>query len=165
MAPKVPKAEFSSYAGYGDYASDHLHMSQVVRIGNEVRVSGQGEKLHAKDVEAKAYTTSSGGWRKDMTIPDSIDEQIFQALKNIEMALEYAGIKWYALDHVISLRSYHVGLDDTHAVLMGRHLKGLFPRQKPTWSIVGVERLRVQGMKVEIEAVAWVTGVPECRNA
>ena len=149
------KPEFSSYAGYGDYAHDHLHMSQVVRIGNEVRVSGQG-RLVSLNSEAATKVMYLGGWRKDMSIPESEDEQIWQALKNIEMALEYSGIKWYALDHVISIKSYHVGLQDSTAPLMARHLKGMFPRQKPTWTLVGVERLRVSGMKVEIEAVAWV---------
>jgi enamine deaminase RidA (YjgF/YER057c/UK114 family) len=43
--------------------------------------------------------------------------------------------------------------DDT-AEQMARHMRRVFPNHRPILTMLGVDRLRQQGMKVEIEAVA-----------
>jgi len=34
--------EFTSYPGLGEWAKENLHYSQAVRIGNIIKISGQG---------------------------------------------------------------------------------------------------------------------------
>jgi enamine deaminase RidA (YjgF/YER057c/UK114 family) len=69
-------------------AYDALHYSQAMRIGDRVEISGQG------------------GWNDDLVIPESIEEEIEQAFKNVERTLATAGARW---PHVVHVNSYHVG--------------------------------------------------------
>jgi len=64
--------------GYGTRLHDALHYSQAMRIGDRVEISGQG------------------GWNDDLVIPESIEEEIEQAFKNVErtLATEHAGRMW-----------------------------------------------------------------------
>lgn len=55
--------------GYGTRLHDALHYSQAMRIGDRVEISGQG------------------GWNDDLVIPESIEEEIEQAFKNVERTL------------------------------------------------------------------------------
>jgi enamine deaminase RidA (YjgF/YER057c/UK114 family) len=50
-----------------------LHYSRAMRIGDRVEISGQG------------------GWNDDLVIPESIEEEIEQAFKNVERTLATAG--------------------------------------------------------------------------
>ena len=38
----MSKLQYFNYPGWGDHANEHYHYSQVVRVGNEYRISGQG---------------------------------------------------------------------------------------------------------------------------
>nr|WP_285277752.1 Rid family hydrolase [Agrobacterium sp. SUL3] len=78
--------------GYGTRLHDALHYSQAMRIGDRVEISGQG------------------GWNDDLVIPESIEEEIEQAFKNVERTLATAGARW---PHVVHVNSYHVG-DGNH---------------------------------------------------
>jgi enamine deaminase RidA (YjgF/YER057c/UK114 family) len=35
--------KFTIYPGLGEWARDNLHYSQAVRIGNTIKISGQGQ--------------------------------------------------------------------------------------------------------------------------
>jgi enamine deaminase RidA (YjgF/YER057c/UK114 family) len=76
------------HPGYGTRLHDALHYSQAMRIGDRVEISGQG------------------GWNDDLVIPESIEEEIEQAFKNVERTLATAGARW---PHVVHVNSYHVG--------------------------------------------------------
>jgi hypothetical protein len=39
----MSKLQYFDYPGFGEWARENNHYSQVVRIGNELRVSGQGQ--------------------------------------------------------------------------------------------------------------------------
>ena len=93
--------------GYGTRLHDALHYSQALRIGDRVETSGQG------------------GWNDDLVIPESIEEEIEQAFKNVERTLATAGAGW---PHVVHINSYHVGgfppvINETMARLY-RHYMG-----------------------------------------
>jgi enamine deaminase RidA (YjgF/YER057c/UK114 family) len=59
-------------------------------------------------------------------------------------------------ENIYSIRSYHVGLYDELAHTMIKYSKQFFKTHKPIWTMVGVEKLGLKGMKVEIEATAVV---------
>ena len=100
---------------------------------------------------------AAGGQDKDGKLSASLDEQIAQTFRNIELALKHAGAGDDALSKVISVRSYHVDLNDETAEQMARHMRRVFPNHRPVLTMLGVARLRMEGMKVEIEGVAWIS--------
>jgi enamine deaminase RidA (YjgF/YER057c/UK114 family) len=88
-------------------------------------------------------------------IPESKEEQIVLTFENIEKALKHAGIQ-KPFENIYSVRSYHIGLHDELPDLMVKHTRKLFTTHRPLWTLIGVERLGVKEMKVEIEVVAVV---------
>lgn len=38
--------KFAIYPGLGEWAKDNLHYSQAVRLGNIIKISGQGQSKH-----------------------------------------------------------------------------------------------------------------------
>lgn len=107
--------------GYGTRLHDALHYSQAMRIGDRVEISGQG------------------GWNDDLVIPESIEEEIEQAFKNVERTLATAGARW---PHVVHVNSYHVGgfppvINETMAKLYRHYM----PDRAPIWTQLGIEAL------------------------
>jgi enamine deaminase RidA (YjgF/YER057c/UK114 family) len=102
-----------------------------------------------------SHNLLTGGWDAEGSIPDSEEEQIVLAFENIEKALKHAGIA-NPFENIYSVRSYHVGLHDELPDLVVKHLKKLMPTHQPIWTLIGVERLALTKMKVEIEVVAVV---------
>ena len=104
--------------GYGTRLHDALHYSQAMRIGDRVEISGQG------------------GWNDDLVIPESIEEEIEQAFKNVERTLATAGARW---PHVVHVNSYHVGgfppvINETMAKLYRHYM----PDRAPIWTQLGI---------------------------
>src|SRR5690606_39820848 len=64
---KMP--EFFVTPGYGEKLFELLNYSQALRIGNRVEISGQG------------------GWDDDLNIPETIEDEIAQAFRNVERTL------------------------------------------------------------------------------
>jgi enamine deaminase RidA (YjgF/YER057c/UK114 family) len=59
--------------------------------------------------------------------------------------------------NVYSVRSYHIPVDEQATAAMVQNLKQWCgPDHRPVWTEVGVMRLGVEGMRVEIEVEAWV---------
>ncbi|MDD1452161.1 RidA family protein [Sphingomonas sp. H160509] len=103
--------------GYGTRLHDALHYSQAMRIGDRVEISGQG------------------GWNDDLVIPESIEDEIAQAFKNVERTLATAGANWR---HVVHVNSYHVGgfppvINET----MARLYRHYMPDRAPIWTQLG----------------------------
>jgi len=82
-------------------------------------------------------------------------EQIEQAWRNVEKALKHAGLK-NPFDNIFSVRSYHVNQHYDTAEMMATITKKLFKDHAPIWTLIGVERLALPEMKVEIEVCAVV---------
>lgn len=95
----------------------------------------------------------TGGWDIKSEIPESLEEQIANSFANIESALKSAGVEG-GFSKVFSIRSYHVAMDDNTTVYMVNAMKEKFTGHKPIWTAIGVEKLAIPAMKVEIEAVA-----------
>ena len=116
------------------YDSSAFHYSQLVELGDVVKLSGQG------------------GWdEQGVTNPDDIPGQVTIAFKNVERVLSSVGLSW---KDVYSVRSYHVGMSasfDTTLALMKSHL----PNHKPIWTCIGVAELAFPDMKIEIEVEAY----------
>ena len=99
--------------------------------------------------------TDAGGWDAEGNIPASEEDQIANAFVNIEKALKAAGIK-RPFESIYSIHSYHVGLHDGVLTLMPEHFRKLIPTHQPLWTMLGVQRLGLEEMKVEIEVVAII---------
>ncbi|MET0583198.1 MAG: Rid family hydrolase, partial [Pseudoxanthomonas sp.] len=84
----MDKPEFFVTPGYGDTLKKLLHYSQAVKIGNRVETSGQG------------------GWDDELQFPESVEEEIAQAFRNLDRTLAAAGAGW---QHVVHINSYHAG--------------------------------------------------------
>ncbi len=130
----MTKPTFFVTPGYGERLRDLLHYSQAVKIGDRVETSGQG------------------GWDDDLTIPESLEDEIAQAFRNVERTLATAGASWKDVVHV---NSYHVGgfppeVNET----MARLYRSYMPDHAPIWTQTGVEALGLPEMRIEIRVTA-----------
>jgi enamine deaminase RidA (YjgF/YER057c/UK114 family) len=90
--------------------------------------------------------------------PDSITDEIDQAFRNVEQILALADATW---DHVITVTSYHVGLDghqDDINETMGTRFRHFMPNHAPTRTCLGVAALGDHRMRVEIVVTAILPG-------
>lgn len=109
--------------------------SRAVRVGDAVRVSGT------------TATDSTG----EVVAPGEPYEQTVQALKNVEAALDDAGV---GLDDVVRTRLYVTDIDEWEGVADAH--REFFGDIRPATSMVEVSRLIAPEMVVEIEAEAVV---------
>jgi enamine deaminase RidA (YjgF/YER057c/UK114 family) len=117
----MEKPAFFVTPGYGERLLETLHYSQALRIGNRVETSGQG------------------GWNDDMQFPDTIEDEIAQAFRNVERTLATAGASW---EHVVHANSYHVGgFPQAVNETMARLYRHYMPDHAPIWTELGVEAL------------------------
>lgn len=122
--------------GAGQKLFESLHMAQALKIGDRVEISGQG------------------GWDDDLTIPETIENEIEQAFRNVERVLEPAGATWKDVVHV---NSYHVGgfppeVNNTIARLFRHYM----PSRAPIWTQTGVAALGLPAMRIEIRVTAII---------
>ncbi|KAF2276810.1 YjgF-like protein [Westerdykella ornata] len=126
--------QYFSYEGFGDRVRKDTHYSQAVRIGDVVKISGQG------------------GWdRITEKIPTDIEKQVAQAFDNVEHTLQKAGSKGW--EQVYQVRIY-CAPDRSKA--MGpiiSNLKKYCPNHQPLLTGVEVASL-YNGMAIEIEVEA-----------
>lgn len=98
-----------------------------------------------------------GGWwpdREGVQFPKDINEQIDQAFKNVDLTIKTAGGKGWS--QVYRVNSYHLPLNDEALQAMARNFKKWMPDHQPIWTAVGVTRLGMDDMRVEIEVAAHV---------
>lgn len=132
--------QFFVTPGYGEKLRELLHYSQAVRIGNRVEISGQG------------------GWDDDLSIPDSLEDEIVQAFGNIERTLAAAGATWPDVVHV---NSYHITTApdftfDAHNKVMAGQFRKRMGDRAPIWTQTGVTALGLPEMRVEIRVTAVI---------
>ncbi|KAF4334849.1 L-PSP endoribonuclease family [Fusarium beomiforme] len=128
---------YTSYEGYGERAKKDLWYSQAVRVGDIIECSGQG------------------GWdRETEKVDPNVVVQIEKAFENVECALKAAGSRGW--EDVFFLRSHHLPCNNEAIETMVRCLKKYCPNHQPTWTALGVPRLALDDMRVEIEVRAHV---------
>ena len=125
--------EFFETPGYGERQLRQFHYSQAVKVGNRVETSGQG------------------GWNDDWQFPESIQDEIEQAFRNVERTLTAAGAAW---EHVIHVNSYHVGVSHETNRIMAELLRRYMPDRAPIWTCLGVAALADPKMRVEVRVTA-----------
>ncbi|KAJ9638981.1 hypothetical protein H2201_005890 [Coniosporium apollinis] len=127
--------KFYNEEGAGQQNSDLYHYSQAVVLGDIVKCSGQGGwdptgKLDANDVEG----------------------QVDLAFQNVNRVLQAAGLRGW--EDVYSVRSYHVDMDASFEFVVDRFKKHC-PDHRPIWTCIGVTRLGLPEMLIEIEVEAY----------
>ena len=139
--------KYNNAYGYGQQLSDKYHYSQTVRIPgnpNLIKISGQG------------------GWDQvtgDILPPttrENIQAQIEQAFANVQTALEAAGSKGWS--DVYASRMFFVdwnAFDRVAIATMAECLRKWCPDHRPILTIVNIDALGLEAMRIEIEAEAY----------
>jgi enamine deaminase RidA (YjgF/YER057c/UK114 family) len=81
------------------------------------------------------------------------EAQINQAFANVDLALKTAGGKGWS--QVFRVTSYHIPLNNEAMELMVAGFKKWCPEHQPIWTCVGVTKLALDDMRVEIEVRAY----------
>lgn len=81
-----------------------------------------------------------------------MDNEISQAFANVQHTLEHAGSKGW--EQVYRVRIYLVSLDNDSLELVVRNLRKCCPNHQPILTVVGVTKLALEGMRIEIEVAA-----------
>lgn len=131
----MDKPQFFVTPGYGPALRKERHYSQALRIGNRIETSGQG------------------GWNDAFEFPDTLEEEIAQAFRNVERTLAAAGAGW---EHVVHVNSYHTGFPPETNETMIRLFRQYMPDHAPIWTETGVTALGEPKMRVEIRVTAIV---------
>ncbi|CAJ2500216.1 Uu.00g030690.m01.CDS01 [Anthostomella pinea] len=126
---------FHNYEGT-ESKSEAFHYSQVVKVGNVVKTSGQG------------------GWDTEGNIPKDRSRQVELAFENVVKALQSAhpGLSW---ENVYAVRSYHINIDESADMVIA-NFRRVMPNHRPVFTCVEISKLGVEGMIVEIEVEALV---------
>ena len=110
---------------------------------------------------------TSGGW--DPSDPNiklagpSLREEIEQGFKNVEMVLRNAGAQGW--EDVYKMHSYHAkwegdvaggSVEEGPTKIMADMLQKYGKGVKPVWTEIGVARLGLEAMRIEIEVEAYV---------
>lgn len=93
------------------------------------------------------YVSGQGAQRPDGTIPDTLEGQIQQCLKNVERIVQAAGL---TMDHLVFTQVYLT--NTTSEDELNRVWREVFPKNPPARSTIGVAKL--PGTPVEVTAVA-----------
>ncbi|KAI1408739.1 putative L-PSP endoribonuclease family protein [Hypoxylon sp. FL1857] len=138
--------QYYSYPGFGDWGRDAMHYSQVVRVGDNIIVSGQG------------------GWdRKTCEIKPDLKDEIDQAFENVDFALKHAGGKGWS--QVYRIVTYHTDIHASSERVV-ENFKRWLPDHMPTWNMIGVKQLGLDTMHIEVEVQAYdEEGAAEARKA
>ena len=135
-------------------------------MGDIIHISGQGTSPFTLSSTSSTTTPQPkptpanrsipihpGGWdRESFAIPTDLDAEIDQAFANVDFTLRDAGGKGW--NQVFRINSYHVPLDDAGMAAMTRNFHRWMPEHKALWTCIGVPKLGLDEMRVEIEAQA-----------
>ncbi|KAF2003569.1 YjgF-like protein [Amniculicola lignicola CBS 123094] len=131
--------QYFAFKGVGKVNQEQYGYSQAVRVGDRIECAGQG------------------GWDPETgKMSTEINAQIEQAFANVDLNLKDAGGKGW--EQVFRVNSYHLPLNDEALAAMKRGFDKWMPNHRPIWTTVGVQRLGIDDMRVEIEVVAHVPG-------
>lgn len=122
--------------GAGQKHSELYHYSQVVRINNIVKISGQG------------------GWDSTGNVKaNDLKGQIDLAFANVDKVLQAAGLRGW--EDVYLWRSYCTDMEAAMEYLPEK-IRSRVPMHKPLWTALSVPKLAIPTMMIEIEVEAYV---------
>ncbi|KAG7096194.1 hypothetical protein E1B28_003644 [Marasmius oreades] len=133
--------EYFSYPGFGETTRQQFWFNQAVRIGDRIEISGQG-----------GWDPTTGSLQEGISYPDEIDS----AFSNVDLALKHAGGKGWP--QVYSVKIYMADLSKEGLAVITRYLKMWMPDHQPLLTVVGVAKLALPGMRIEVEVCAHVSG-------
>ncbi|KAF2670935.1 YjgF-like protein [Microthyrium microscopicum] len=136
----MSKFQLFDYAGWGEFAATEVHMSQSVRVGDRIEISGQGKFGILNTLEVPCAN-------------QRLQAQIENAFANVDLALKNAGAS-KGVGQAYKVVSYHCPLGEKTTELMVKAFRKHFPDHRPLWTEIGVAKLGLPDMKVEIEVVA-----------
>lgn len=94
-------------------------------------------------------------------VPPDLSTEISNAFSTISDVIKYA-LRDQSVtngwDKVFKVVSYHVNLKETDKEvleLMVQEMRKLCPEHRPVWTLIGVERLAEERMRVEVEVVVY----------
>ncbi|KAL2842749.1 Endoribonuclease L-PSP/chorismate mutase-like protein [Aspergillus pseudoustus] len=132
---------YFKYPGFGDWAAENFHYSQAVRIGDVIKISGQG-----------------GINPETQTFPTDISSEIKQAFSNVDLALRTAGGTGW--NQVYSVRVYMLDPQDQAATaVLIQNFRDWMPNHRPLFTYIGVPKLAMPEMRIEVEVEAHLGGV------
>jgi enamine deaminase RidA (YjgF/YER057c/UK114 family) len=97
------------------------------------------------------FVAGQGGEDQTGALPPTFADQVKQAYANLRTALGAAGAK---PDQVTKVTTYVVNYDPSMLGEMTRNVKATFGEHLPTQTLVPVQRLALDGMLFEVDAVA-----------
>ncbi|RYP63925.1 hypothetical protein DL771_009037 [Monosporascus sp. 5C6A] len=156
-----------SYPGMGEWARQTMSYSQAIRVENRIVCSGQGKcpsmvipslpaflvaYIPLSPIFPLSLPDSLRGWdRTSGEISGDIDAEVDQAFENVEANLRHAGGKGWS--QVYRVVTYSTDLKATHDRIVANYRKWM-PDHQPAWTEVGVARLGLDTMHVEVEVEA-----------
>jgi enamine deaminase RidA (YjgF/YER057c/UK114 family) len=103
---------------------------------------------------AQIFISGQGGEEADGTLDNDFAVQVGRSLDNLEIALAWAGAR---LHDVVKLTLLVVGHDECRHDILSAAVNARFQqRMTPACSLIPVPRLALDGMLIEIEAIAAV---------
>ncbi|PGH17656.1 hypothetical protein AJ79_01018 [Helicocarpus griseus UAMH5409] len=143
----MSKLQYYAYPDQGPILREKHRYNQAVRVGDRIECAGQG-----------GWDCFSGEMKTDLY------EEIDQAFSNVDYNLKDAGGQGWS--QVFRVNSYHVDISHDALMHMIENFKKWMPDHQPIWTCVGVEKLALPGMRVEIEVSAIDgEGAAEARKA
>ncbi|KAF9769680.1 hypothetical protein IL306_012884 [Fusarium sp. DS 682] len=125
---------YTTPPGFTQTLSDAVHYSHAVDLGNgHFKISGQG------------------GWNAKGETSSDIKTETEQTIQNVDHVLKAAGLCGW--EDVYYVRSYHTDIDATLSPL-AEALKKRIPDNRPGGVVLGVAKLALPGMRLEIEVDA-----------
>lgn len=124
--------KYNTLPGPPQKLGDQYYYSQTVDLGDGiVKCSGQG------------------GWDPVTgEVATNAREQVELTIRNTDKVLKAAGLRGW--DDVYLIRSFHVDIDET-LLMVDDVLRKRITGHRPAWTAVGVTRLALSTMEIEIE--------------
>ncbi|KAF5019542.1 hypothetical protein F66182_8448 [Fusarium sp. NRRL 66182] len=130
----MPSVKYMTPPGFLEELSKGNHYSQAVDLGNGFfKASGQG------------------GENDRLEFPSDLKEEVENAVHNVDYVLQAAGLRGW--EDVYYIRSYHTDIDAL-LPLLAQALKKRIPDHRPGHTALGVAKLALPDMRLEIEVDA-----------
>lgn len=123
----------------GHVLREQFRVASAYKVGHRIEMSGQTGNL------------------PDLSLPESVEDEVAQAFVNATAVLAAGGASW---NDVFSIRTYHVipaggnSIDSDSMGAVTATVAALMPDHCPAWTAVGVPALAFPGQRFEIEVTA-----------
>ncbi len=151
--------QYYAYPGVGPIRREQFSYNQAVRIGDRIECAGQGTTVSLSLSPSCTLRSNSqlihsiGGWDcQSGEMKKELNEEIDEAFKNVDYNLKDAGGKGWP--QVFRVNSYHTDMSDEALARMVENFRKWMPDHQPIWTCVGVTKLGIESMRVEIEVSA-----------